>query len=60
MFLKQLKIPQISPINWFFLFVFFNVGFYLLIVKNYYLINKIFNNKKINNEMKKKSYHFEL
>ena len=60
MFLKQLKIPQISPINWFFLFVFFNVGFYLLIVKNYYLINKIFNNKRINNEIKKKSYHFEL
>ena len=60
MFLKQLKIPQISPINWFFLFVFFNIGFYLLIVKNYYLINKIFNNKRINNEIKKKSYHFEL
>ena len=60
MFLKQLKIPQISPINWFFLFVFFNLGFYLLIVKNYYLINKIFNNKRINNEIKKKSYHFEL
>ena len=60
MFFKQLKIPQISPINWFFLFVFFNVGFYLLIVKNYYLINRIFNNKRINNEIKKKSYHFEL
>jgi len=53
-------IPQISPINWFFLFIFFNLGFYLLLVKNFYLINKIFNNEKILKDFKKKSYYFEL
>ena len=60
MFLKQLKIPQIRPINWFLLFIFFNLGFYLLIVKNFYLINKIVNNKKTNLIIKKISHNFEL
>lgn len=60
MFLKQLKIPQIRPINWFLLFIFFNLGFYLLIVKNFYLINKILNNKKTNLIIKKISHNFEL
>ena len=60
MFLKQLKIPQIRPINWFLLFIFFNLGFYLLIVKNFYLINKILNNKKTNLITKKISHNFEL
>ena len=60
MFLKQFKIPQIRPINWFLLFIFFNLGFYLLIVKNFYLINKILNNKKTNLITKKISHNFEL
>ena len=60
MFLKQLKIPQIRPINWFLLFIFFNLGFYLLIVKSFYLINKIVNNKKTNLIIKKISHNFEL
>ena len=60
MFLKQLKIPQIRPINWFLLFIFFNLGFYLLIVKNFYLINKILDNKKTNLIIKKISHNFEL
>ena len=60
MFSKQLKIPQIRPINWFLLFIFFNLGFYLLIVKNFYLINKILDNKKTNLIIKKISHNFEL
>ena len=60
MFFKQLKIPQIRPINWFLLFIFFNLGFYLLIVKNFYLINKILNSKKINLIIKKNFHNFEL
>ena len=60
MFKKQLKIPQIRPINWFLLFIFFNLGFYLLIVKNFYLINKILYNKKTNSVIKKIFQNFEL
>ena len=41
MFSKQLKIPQIRPINWFFLFFLFNFSLLLIIVKIYNIINKI-------------------
>ena len=60
MFLKQLKIPQIRPINWLLLFMFFNFRFYLLMVKNFYLVNKVFNYNKRNKVTGKNSYSFEL
>jgi len=60
MFLKQLKIPQIRPINWLLLFMFFNFRFYLLMVKNFYLVNKVFNYNKRNKVTGKNSHSFEL
>ena len=60
MFWKQLKIPQIRPINWLLLFMFFNFRFYLLMVKNFYLVNKVFNYKKRNKITGKNSHSFEL
>ena len=49
MFLKQLKIPQIRPINWFFLFFLFNFSLFLIIIKIYNMFNKIILKKeKIN------------
>ena len=60
MFSWQLKIPQISPMNWFFLFLFFNLGFYLIIVKNYYVINKVIKSQRFSADRKKKLYFFEL
>ena len=48
MFLKQLKIPQIRPINWFFLFFLFNFSLFFIIVKIYNIFNKIiFKKEKI-------------
>ena len=41
MFFWQLKIPQIRPINWFFLFILFNLSLYLIIVKIYNIFNKV-------------------
>ena len=41
MFLKQLKIPQIRPINWFFLFFLFNSCLLLIVIKIYNIFNKI-------------------
>lgn len=48
MFLKQLKIPQINPINWFLLFIIFNFFFYLLVLKNNFFLDKLIINKKTN------------
>ena len=46
MFSKQLKIPQISPINWIFLFFLFNFSLFLIIIKVYYTLNKIITKKE--------------
>ena len=34
---NQVKIPQMSPINWFFLFLIFNSSLFIRIVKIYYI-----------------------
>jgi len=44
-------IPQINPINWFFLFLFFNLGFYIFIIKNNFFLEKLIIYKK--NKFKK-------
>jgi len=53
-------IPQIRPINWFILFILFNLGFYILIVKNFFLINKIIKVNNIIVNIDKNNKIFEL
>ena len=48
------------PINWFILFILFNLGFYILIVKNFFLINKIIKVNNIIVNIDKNNKIFEL
>ena len=60
MFFKQLKIPQIRPINWIFLFFLFNFSLFLIITKIYIMLNKIISKEKKLNSINNNTFLLKL
>nr|ABS28765.1 ATPase 8 [Polistes sp. MD1] len=51
--------PQISPLNWFLIFMFNIMIFYLMIIKMNYFMNFYYkNNNILKNKMKKMNWKF--